>query len=113
MKLVRIRFDQVNEDEPAPLVVTVPLNDDNTISHAIPHAGWWGIPKGNNWCRPVIFKPDGSVDFGGDPEDSHGERYGEMQIFGPRIEVGGRFYMKDLEDGSSSEFVVRELIELD
>lgn len=52
------------------------------------------------------------VHFSGDPEEDDSERYSEMQIFDRPIELGERFYMKDLEDGDVSEFVVREIIDL-
>ena len=52
------------------------------------------------------------MDFGGDPEDSTKDRYPKMQIFDRTFEIGERFYMEDFEDGSVSEFVVREIIDL-
>ena len=112
MPYVRIRLDQVNAEEPSPMIINLPLGPDKRPMRAIPHSGWWGIPKGNNWCRPLIFKPDGMVDFGGDPEDSNEERYARMSIFDRAFELGARFYLEDFEDGSVSEFVVREIIDL-
>lgn len=112
MRFCRIRLEQLNSDDPSPLVIDLPLGTDDKTTSKIPQPGWWGIPKGNNWCRPVIFKPDGLIDFGGDPEDSHEERYSKMQIFDRVFQIGERFYMEDLEDRGVHEFVVREVIEL-
>lgn len=112
MPYVRIRLEQLNHEEPSPLIINTPVGADKKISKSVPHSGWWGIPKGNNWCRPVIFRPDGKIDFGGDPEDSEDERYGSMQIFDRVLEIGERFYLEDHEDGEVSEFVIREIIEL-
>ena len=112
MTFVRIRLEQVNHEDPSPMIINLDLGSDRKPSKAIPQSGWWGIPKGNSWCRPVIFRPDGMVDFGGDPEDSEGDRYAEMQIFNRVFELGESFYMKDLGDGEVSQFVVREIIDL-
>ncbi len=112
MSFVRISLDQVNSRDPAPLILNVPLGADLMISMAIPHGGWWGIPKGNHWCRPLIFNPDGKVDFGGDPEDLAVERYGRMLIFGRALDYGERFYLEDFELDVVSEFVVKKRMDL-
>lgn len=113
MRLIRFVLKQINNEEPAPLIITASVNEENIIKPAIPYAGWWGIPKNNNWCRAVVFKPDGIVDFGGDPEEDYSERYAEMQIYGKPIILGEKYFMKDLEDGEVSEFIVIEAIDLD
>lgn len=112
MTFVRIRLDQINHDDPSPMIINVVIDADNKVSKKIPHSGWWGISKGNAWCRPLVFRPDGMVDFGGDPEDSVGDRYAEMQIFDRAFDIGEKFYMKDLGDGDVSQFIVREIINL-
>lgn len=112
MNWYRIRFDQIHHEDPSPLIITAPLDAKSQISLHIPFAGWWGTLKGNAWLRPVVFKPDGTVLFGQDPEDDREECVSEMQIFGIALDLGATFYMKDLEDGEVYQFVVREKTEL-
>ena len=80
MHVVRVKLDQICSSEPSPMVINLILGDDGKPKHSIPFCGWWGVPKTNHWCRALIFKPDGKVDFGGDPEDEHNERYAMMPI---------------------------------
>lgn len=108
----RIRLDQVQSDSPDPIVITVPLDASSKIALSMPFAGWWGKLKGNAWLRPVVFQPDGNVRFAQDPEDDRDECISEMQIFGVPIDLGASFYLKDLEDGDVSQFIVREKTEL-
>jgi len=109
MPWFRIKLDQISEEDPAPMVLTVPLGPDQCIAVEIPFAGWWGKLRGNAWFRPIVCKPDGTVEFSGDPEDDQNERVSDMQIFGKPFELGKMFYMKDREDGEVYEFVVREI----
>lgn len=113
MTWMRIRLDQVDNEDPAPLVITAPIGSDKCISMDIPFAGWWGKLKGNAWFRAVVFKPDGTVDFGGDPEESEEERFSDMQIYGKAFEIGASFYMEDRSDGEVSHFIVREMTPLE
>lgn len=112
MTWMRIKLDQIDHDEPSPLVVTAPIGSDKRIALNIPFAGWWGSLKRNAWIRPIIFKPDGTVAFAGDPEDGEDERQAHMQIFGAIFELGAEFYMEDKEMDEVSRFVVREMTEL-
>lgn len=112
MSWYRIRLDQVQSDDPAPIVITVPLDVKSHVTLQIPFAGWWGTLKGNAWLRPVVFKPDGTMLFGQNPEDDREECVSEMQIYGASFVLGASFYMKDLEDGEVYHFVVREKTEL-
>jgi hypothetical protein len=108
----RIRLDQVQSEAPDPIVITVPLDPTSRIALRMPFAGWWGTLKGNAWLRPVVFQPDGNVRFAQDPEDDRDECISEVQIFDRPLDLGASFYLKDLEDGEVSHFVVREKTEL-
>jgi len=113
MPLVRVTLDQITDFDPAPMVITLALGSDNKPLQLIPYSGWWGRPKGNNWLRPIIFKPDGWVDFGGDPEDRHEERYARMQIFDRKFELGESFYLEDFEENTVTRFIVKKIDQLD
>ena len=112
MKHVRAKFAQLEVDDPSPLVIDLLLGHDNTPKDGLPYAGWWGKPMSNNWFRPVVFRTDGSVDFGGDPEDPDEERFGRMPIHERSFDIGERFYLEDFEDRSVSVFQLRELVDL-
>lgn len=109
MKHIRVRFKEDDEDR-GDLVVDLPLNADNVIAHEIPFAGWWGVPKGNNWIRPVVFKPNGEVEFGGDPEDDG--RLSDMKLHGTVLEKGLRVFMVDRDDGEEIVFTLVSLYDL-
>lgn len=112
MQFYRITFKQMNGDEPAPLVITIPLNEKNMVAQEIPFAGWWGKISGNNWCRPIIFMPNGRVDFGGDPDYSNEDRYGKMPLFEKTLEIGTSLYAENFDEDVEVEFRVKEIIAL-
>jgi hypothetical protein len=112
MKHVRVRFKE-DGDVRGDLIVDLPLDDQNVIAHDIPFAGWWGIPKGNNWIRPVVFKPNGEVEFGGDPEDPEEERISDMRIHGVPLKIGLQIVMIDREEGALTTFILTTMHNLD
>lgn len=109
MPFARIRFEQVNSDDPAPLTVQALLGSDGTPVNQFPYAGWWGKPNPTEWCWLVLFKPDGSVDFGGDAYEERKERFSEMNIFDRPVEKGSKYFMKHFDGSATSEFVVRDI----
>ncbi len=112
MKHVRVTCKQLDDEYPEPLVFDVVLGDDNRPAHKIPFAGWWGKPRSNNWLCPLVFRPDGAVDCGGDPEDSDEDRHWRTPFHETAFFVGTKFYMEDQGDGEVSTFVVTQLTDL-
>lgn len=113
-RFVRISCQEIDDedDDPAPLTFDVVLDADSRLSHKVPFAGWWGEPRTNAFLRPLVFRPDGIVDFGGDPADDDSERHAEMQLHGMVLNKGTKLYMRDKADGSVSIFLVKKIIDL-
>lgn len=113
-RFVRISCQQIDDedDDPAPLTFDVVIDTDNRLLHNVPFAGWWGQPRTNAFLRPLVFRPDGIVDFGGDPEDDDKERHSEMKLHGAVLNKGTKLYLRDSSDDSVAIFVVKKIIDL-
>lgn len=112
MKHVRITLEQRDDDEyPAPLVIDLVLGEDRKPAHQIPFGGWWGTPHGTNWIRPLVFQPNGKVNWGGDPEEDDYEKFSRMPVHETEFIVGAKLYLQHLDEGTNV-FIVKRIIDL-
>ena len=109
MPFARIHLEEVSEDEKYSLVIQVFLDPTNTPVSSYPYAGWRGIPNPTEWCWPIVFKPDGTVDYGGAGGDDRAERRGEMNIYDRPFKTGAVYVMKHFDGSEPSQFVVRDI----
>jgi hypothetical protein len=106
LPFARIHLELQNADEPEQLIIQALLGADDVPIAAYPYVGWRGIPNPTEWCWPLIFKPDGQVDYGGDAYEDRKDRLGTMNIYQRPFSVGEEYIMEHYDDTEPLVFKV-------
>ena len=113
MRHVRVKLLKEDDGiEPSALVIDLVLGADRKPAHPIPFAGWWGKPCSGHWLRPLVFQPDGTVNWGGDAEDTDYHRFSRMPVHETAFTPGVKLNMWHLDEVSDT-FVVVQITDLE